>query len=96
MHTVNACKDYILVELSGDLGYDEIWAAIVDELSREDFRLKNDIWSFGETNAQVQFGELDMITRNLAYIYPRDATRTKTALVAAEGLVARREIEYRA
>jgi hypothetical protein len=57
-------------------------------LSHPHYCDRNDIWVFGQETLAVKFDELDLITEHIMDLYPAEATRTKTALVASPGLTA--------
>ena len=87
MYAIIDRSGYLLVEMDEGFDVQEIRSAIDSLIGRPDFPLKNDLWYFKGPQSRLRYDDLESITRHIQKSYPREATRTKTALVANSGLV---------
>lgn len=88
MFKVSDNGKYLLVEMLGPSDFPRIKQAILETVMHPHYRDRNDIWLFGQETISLKFDELDRITKYILDVYPPNATRSKTALVADQGLTA--------
>ncbi|MEE9369782.1 MAG: hypothetical protein V3V05_13110 [Pontiella sp.] len=84
----NICKltDHLLVEFQDNFDYSTIKGIIHHETMMKEYPYTNDIWLIGSHHADIRLGELENMVKDFQCRCPIDATRTKTALVAKQGL----------
>lgn len=86
MFEIRETESYIMVSATGACDLKEILTTIEQEFAMASFPRLNDIWVFDDKPIAIQFVDLEVITRFVAAICPQGTTRTKSALVAPEGL----------
>ncbi len=103
MYQISAQQNYLLVIFQNDVDSLQIISAIKEVISREDYPTSNDIWIFDTSTMNIAYQELRVFAKTLSYIYPSNATRSKTALivgslfhsaVASEFLEAAKDLPY--
>jgi hypothetical protein len=78
-------KDYILVEHK-EVDFGEIWKHIEKLRDFHEFSEKNDIWVFHENSLKLDYDDLHNLKEFLKEVYPKNVTKSKTALVVTPGL----------
>ena len=86
MYSISRNDGYLMVKFIDDIDFPMILAAIHHETMLGDYADTNDIWLIGKYRVAIQLGEIDMLTSEFQCRCPRDATRTKTAVVVDAGL----------
>jgi hypothetical protein len=75
-----------MVKFSDNFDFPMIQTAIHHETMLGEYADTNDIWLIGEHHSHIHLGDLEKLTNEFQCRCPRDATRTKTAIVVDEGL----------
>jgi hypothetical protein len=78
-------RDYILVEPK-EVDFWEIWEGIGEVRNLAEFSEKNDIWAFHEGPIKLDYVDLYKLKDFVKEIYPKNVTRSKTAIVVASGI----------
>ena len=86
MYSISRNDGYLMVKFSDNFDFSMIQTAIHHETMLKEYADTNDIWLIGENRAQIHLGELEQLTNEFQCRCPRDATRSKTAVVVDEGL----------
>ena len=86
MYRISRNEDYLMVKFIDDFDYPVIRAAMHHETMLREYADTNDIWIIGRYRADICLGEIDLMVREFACRCPRDARRTKTAIVVDEGI----------
>ena len=86
MYKISHTEDYLLVKFTDDFDFPIIRTAIRHETMLREYADKNDIWLIGDNHARIYLGEIDLMVNEFQRLCPRDATRTKTAVVVNAGL----------
>lgn len=82
--TVNGA--YILVEPSMGIDYWEILECLGKLRMMHDYLTKNDIWVFSEGPVMLAYDDLKKLKDIIIEYYPKNAIRTKTAIVVESGI----------
>ena len=86
MYNIAKIDEYLLVEFMDDFDFSMIQTAIYHETSMCDYPDTNDIWLIGENRTKLCLSEIDLMVKDFQCRCPRDASRTKTAIVVSAGL----------
>ena len=86
MYDIARKDGYLMVKFIDDIEFATILAAIHHETMLGDYAGTNDIWLIGKSRVAIQLGEIDMLASEFQCRCPRDASRTKTAVVVDAGL----------
>ena len=86
MYRISRNDGYLMVKFSDNFDFPMIQTAIHHETMLGEYADTNDIWLIGEHRAHIRLGDLERLTDEFQCRCPRDATRTKTAVVVNEGL----------
>jgi hypothetical protein len=86
MYKIHTNPDHLLVEFNENFDYPMIQTIIHHETTMVEYPGTNDIWLIGTHHADIRLGELEAMVGDFSCRCPRDATRTKTAIVAEQGL----------
>lgn len=86
MYRIEKEEGYLLVRFLDDFDYGIVQAVIHHVTSMGDFADTNDIWLIGKHRADIRLGELETMVRDFQCHCPRDAARSKTAIVVNPGL----------
>lgn len=86
MYTIKKCTDHLRIEFQSDFNYTTIQTIIHHELMLEEFPFTNDIWFVGKHRADIRLNELEPLVNYYHRHCPHNTTRTKTAIVAEQGL----------
>ena len=86
MYNISKNDGYLLVKFTNDFDFSMIQTAIYHETSMREYADTNDIWFIGENRAKLCLGEIDLMVKDFQCRCPRDAGRTKTAIVVDAGL----------
>ena len=86
MYKIHKKPGHLLVEFTDNFTAGMIQAVMHHEASLPEFKRMNDIWLIGKHWGMVSLGDFEPVFADLASIYPKDATRNKTALVIDPGL----------
>jgi len=86
MHTIHKKPGFLLVTLEGEATYHDFKSAIDEELARDDYPDMNDVWDLDHCLLSVGHDQLENIVNDVLHRYPRQASRSKTALVASSGI----------
>lgn len=86
MYRISRNDGYLMVKFIDDIDFSMMQAAIHHETMLREYADTNDIWLIGKNRAAIHLGELETLVTELQCRCPRDATRTKTAVVVHEGL----------
>ena len=86
MYKIENKDGYLLVTFEEDFDYNTISVIIHHVTMMQEYPHTNDLWMIGKHHARIRLGELESMVREFHCHCPRDATRTKTAIVAQQGL----------
>ncbi|VGO21115.1 hypothetical protein [Pontiella sulfatireligans] len=86
MYHIHENPDHLLVEFRRDFDYPMIQTIIHHETTMLEYPATNDIWLIGTHHADIRLGELESMVQEFQCRCPKDATRTKTAVVCDQGL----------
>ena len=86
MYKIENNDDYLLVMFEDDFDYNTVNVIIHHVMMMKEYPCTNDLWMIGKHHAHIKLGELEAMVREFHCHCPRDATRTKTAIVAEQGL----------
>ncbi len=86
MYSISHHDGYLLVKFVEDLDFSMIQTAIYQETMLMQYADTNDIWLIGNHRITIRLDDLAMLATEFQCRCPRDATRTKTAIVVNEGL----------
>lgn len=86
MYNLSKSDEYLLVKFIDDFDLPIIQTAIHHTTMLREYAYTNDIWMIGKYRAHIRLGDIDLMVREFACRCPRDAQRTKTAIVVNEGL----------
>ncbi len=86
MYKITNFDTYLKVDISNITSAETLVEAIQAVFFRPDYFRSNDIWEFGNELVNLRFEDLDHLTDHILQIYPKNATRTRTALVTPPGL----------
>lgn len=78
--------DHLLVRFEDDFDYPMVQAIISHETMMREYADTNDIWLVGGHHSHITIDDLDTMATEFRCMCPRDATRTKTAIVVDESL----------
>ena len=81
MYEISSQENYLLVNIQNNFDSQQAISAIKELFSRDDYSDRNDIWNIGAKIVNLSFQELEVIAKTISYIYPSNATRSKTAFV---------------
>ncbi|MEN7972561.1 MAG: hypothetical protein ABFR47_01870 [Verrucomicrobiota bacterium] len=85
MYTIERNGDRLLVNFLESFDYDAIREVIHHVTMLKEYPHTNDIWLIGKHQANLRLHELESMVKEFQCRCPRDATRTKTAIVAEWG-----------
>ena len=77
---------YLLVRFTEDFDYNVVQTVIHHVTSIREFPDTNDLWLIGKNRANIRLGELEAMVTEFHCHCPREASRTKTAIVVEPGL----------
>ena len=83
---ISVLENYLLVEFSNGIDYWEIVEAIGKLGSIKEYGDKNDIWVFKDGPINIMIEDFLKLEEIISSRYPKDAKRTKTAIVAETGM----------
>ena len=86
MYKIRKNDSHLRVEFKGDFDYPMIQTIIRHETMMKEYPDTNDIWLIGDFRSDIRLGELEAMVKEFNCHCPHDATRTKTAIVATQGL----------
>ncbi len=86
MYKIQKHEGYLQVNFEEDFDFRGVQAIIHHVTSIKEYPDTNDIWLIGHHRADIRLGELETMMREFHCRCPRDATRTKTAIVVDSGL----------
>jgi len=86
MYSIVRNDGYLIVEFLENFDFSMIQAAIHHETMLGEYADTNDIWLIGANRAAIHLGELETLVNEFHCRCPRNAARTKTAIVVNEGL----------
>jgi hypothetical protein len=86
MYNIEKNHDHLLVTFEEDFNFCMIQTIIHHLTGTKEYPDTNDIWIIGAHRADIRLGELELMVKEFKCRCPRDATRTKTAIVAEQGL----------
>ena len=86
MYSVSRNDGYLMVKFIEDIDFSMMQAAIHHETMLKEYADTNDIWLIGGNRAAIHLDEIETLTNEFQCRCPRDATRTKTAVVVDAGL----------
>ncbi len=86
MYKISHNEDYLLVKFIDDFDFPMIQTAIRQETMRREYADTNDIWFIGSYRAAISYDEIELMVMAFECCCPRDAKRTKTAIVVDAGL----------
>lgn len=86
MYTIEKNTEYLLVKFDEDFDANAIRAIIHHVTLMKEYPSTDDIWMIGKYHAHIRLGELEAMVHDFHCHCPRDSTRTKTAIVAEQGL----------
>mgnify|MGYP001818143932 CR=1 FL=1 len=86
MYAIEKNGDHLLVRFKQNFNALLI-QSIIHHLTRlNEYPHTNDIWLIGDFRSDIRLGELEAMVKEFNCHCPHDATRTKTAIVATQGL----------
>lgn len=85
MYSIREHNGYLKVEFNEDFDFNTIQAVIHHVTSMHQYFQTNDIWVIGSHHAHIRLGEIETMVGEFQCRCPRDAQRTKTAIVVDEG-----------
>ena len=86
MYKIEMKDEHLLVKFEDNFDFPLIKLIIRHVTMMREYPSTNDIWLIGKHRADIRLGELETMVHELHCRCPRDATRTKTAIVAEQGL----------
>lgn len=86
MYRINRNKAYLMVQFIDDMDFSMIQAAIHHETMLREYADTNDIWLIGKNRIAIHLEEIETLANEFQCRCPRDATRSKTAIVVEPGL----------
>ncbi len=86
MYKIDKNDDFLLIRLEEDFDYNVMKSLIHHVTSIKEYPYTNDIWIIGARCADIRLGELEFMVSDFQCHCPRDAARTKTAIVVDPGL----------
>jgi len=86
MYSISHNAGYLLVEFVDDIDFFIIQTAIHQETMLREYAGTNDIWLIGHYRVAIRLDDLERLATEFQCRCPRNATRTKTAIVVNEGL----------
>ena len=86
MYKIENQDGYLLVKFEEDFDYNALKVIIHHVTMMQEYPCTNDLWMVGKHHAHIRLGELETMVREFHCLCPVDATRTKTAIVAEQGL----------
>ena len=86
MYNIEKNHDHLLVTFEDDFDYCFIQTVIYHLTGMKEYPDTNDIWFIGSHHADIRMEELEMMAKEFKCRCPKDAKRTKTAIVAQQGL----------
>ncbi len=86
MYKIENNGGYLLVKFEEDFDYNTVSVIIRHVTMMKEYPSTNDLWMVGKHRAHIRLGELESMVREFHCHCPQDATRTKTAIVAKQGL----------
>ena len=86
MHTVDITKTYISVTFNETPSLTELSELIISMYKKPGYATRNAIWIFNNHVPGIHIDEFSYIESHIQMLFPPDATRTKTAIVASPGL----------
>ena len=86
MYTIEKHEECLLVRFDEDFDYNMVQTIIHHVTSIKEYPSTNDIWLIGKYRADIRLGELETLMREFQCRCPRDASRTKTAIVVEPGM----------
>ena len=86
MYKIENNDDYLLVMFEDDFDYNTVNVIIHHVMMMKEYPCTNDLWMIGKHHAHIRLGELETMVREFHCLCPLDSTRTKTAIVAEQGL----------
>ena len=86
MYSIKKHANHLRVEFQDNFSYSMIRTIIRHETMMLEYSHTNDLWLIGKHRADIRLGELEALVNEFHCQCPRDATRTKTAIVVEQGL----------
>lgn len=86
MYRISRNDEYLMVKFIEDIDFSMIQAAIHHETMLKEYADTNDIWLIGKNRAAIHLDEIETLANEFQCRCPRDATRTRTAVVVDAGL----------
>jgi hypothetical protein len=86
MYRIEHNSDHLLVKFTDDFDCNMVEVIIHHLTMLREYPDTNDIWLIGNHRADIRLGEIETLVKQFHCHCPKDAARTKTALVVDEGL----------
>jgi hypothetical protein len=86
MHEIIREKSYLKIHLRDSISYAQLIETITELYRHPDFPHSNTMWFISSGMAVISAQELDKIRDFIQENYPSGCTRTRTALVAPQGM----------
>ncbi len=86
MYRIEKKVDHLLVRFNEDFAFSTVQVVIHHLMRMKEYPDTNDIWLLGSQRALIRLGEIETMVNEFQCHCPRDATRTKTAIVVDRGL----------
>lgn len=87
MYRISSPGEFILVQFSEEILYPQVVSAVEETMAREDYSRLNDIWVLDGKLVDIRLDQFDLIVQAVQKVYPSNAKRSKTALVASSGFI---------
>lgn len=85
MYQITELGSHLLVEFQAKVTLQTIFSALYEIIQHPEYSRMNDIWVFGDTPVFLSQDDLTAIVQEIEKVYPQEAQRDKTALVAGSG-----------
>lgn len=77
---------YLLVRISGTVTFPELFSLQIAVMENASYHCTNDLWYFADCYFSFSADQLPSMVHSILSIYPKGATRSKTAIVVSSGL----------
>ncbi len=88
MHTIDQGGEHLVVRFDDNFDYGIVQTIIHHITSIKEYPETNDLWIIGKHHADIHLGEVETMMKEFHCRCPREAPRTKTAIVVAPGITA--------
>ncbi|HEY5654131.1 MAG TPA: hypothetical protein VIR63_07180 [Pontiella sp.] len=86
MYDIEKKHNHLRVNFSEDFDYETIKRVIHHLTMIREYPHTNDLWIIGKHHAHIRLSELETMVKEFHCRCPKDATRTKTAVVAERSM----------